>query len=665
MSSHHLTVAGIREHVKQRALAALKELGVTEAQIDLVPPPNPELGDFGFPCFSLAKQLRKAPPAIAAEVAAHLVPDELIAKVTTDKAYVNVQLDRRALVGIVLRQALGERDRFGAGQAAPAQRWMVEFSSPNTNKPLHLGHLRNNMLGSSVATILEFFGHQVTRINLVNDRGVHICKSMLAYRRWGEGQTPETSGCKGDHLVGDYYVLFDRKLSEEYAAWQETPAAKERLEAWLGSRAGKEAQAAAAKDPAAPPVEKVFFSGYKDDYFNRESPLGAEVRELLLKWEDGDAETLSLWKQMNGWVLSGFEESYRRMGVRFDHTQYESQTYKLGKELVEAGLQSGALKRLEDGAVVCDLTKVGLKGEKVLLRSDGTSVYMTQDLGTALERFDRFQLDRLVYVVGDEQLYHFDVLFRVLGLLRPGLAEACYHLAYGMIRLPEGKMKSREGTVVDADDLMDEMHALARAETQSRADEGRAHTEGINEAELEHRAERIGMAALKYYLLKFTPRKSFEYNPKESIDFLGQTGPYCLFNYARTRSLLRRARAEGSDEVAPRAERSDQAQVDPGFDETAAARLGTDRELELIRLVAAFPEAVARAATALDPSKIAEHLFDLSKSFAFIFTDKANHPIATCEDEELRRGRLMLVAAVGHALKAGLTLLGIEPLEEM
>jgi arginyl-tRNA synthetase len=297
--------------------------------------------------------------------------------------------------------------------------------------------------------------------------------------------------------------------------------------------------------------------------------------------------------------------------------------------------------------VVCDLSQVGLKGEKVLLRSDGTSVYMTQDLGTAVERFDRFKIDRLVYVVGDEQIYHFDVLFRILGLLRTGLAQACHHLAYGMIRLPEGKMKSREGTVVDADALMDEMHRLARAETAARSEEGKAHAEGISEEEIDHRAEHIAMAAIKYFLLKFTPRKSFEYDPKESIDFLGQTGPYCLFNYARTRSLLRKAGGE------------------PAFDAGAVSRLGTERELELVQRLADFPDAAAHAATSLDPSRIAEYLFELCKSFAFIFSDKANHPIVTCEDEELRRGRLMLVAAVGHVLKCGLGLLGIEALEEM
>jgi arginyl-tRNA synthetase len=652
MNDTLLTVAGLRRHVTDRALAALAALGAPDAVVDLAPPPSPQMGDLGFPCFALAKILRQAPPRIAAAVAERIAPDEVIESVGTDKAYVNIRLRREALISVVVGQALREGDRFGAAQADPPRHWMVEYSAPNTNKPLHLGHLRNNVLGSSVCAILEHYGHRVTRINLVNDRGVHICKSMLAYQRWGAETDPERAGKKGDHLVGDFYVLFDRKLSEEYAAWQQTEAARAGLAAWLEQPAGRAARQAAEQDPEAPPPERVFFDAHNNLYFNNESPLGAEVRQLLRLWEEGDSATLALWRKLNDWVLAGFDASYRRMGVRFDHVQYESQTYKLGRSIVEEGLKSGALHRLPDGAVVCDLTQVGLKGEKVLLRSDGTSVYMTQDLGTAAERFDRYQIDRLVYVVGDEQLYHFDVLFRVLGLLRPGLSQACYHLAYGMIRLPEGKMKSREGTVVDADELMGEMHELARAETQSRVDEGKAHTDGISTAELEHRAEQIAMSAIKYFLLKFTPRKSFEYNPRESIDFLGQTGPYCLFNYARTRSLLRKAAA------APDA-------LEPAFDAATVARLGTERELELVRLLAAFPETVARAADALDPSRVAEYVFDLCKSFAFIFTDKANHPIATCEDAQLRAARLLLVAAVSHALRVGLRLLGIDALEEM
>ncbi|MBK8481677.1 MAG: arginine--tRNA ligase [Proteobacteria bacterium] len=632
-----LTIAELEAHLQARVAAALAQVGAPGVAFELVAPPQPEQGDLGFPCFALARVLRRAPPQIAREVAAALTPDAVIAAASDDKGYVNLKLHEATLVQVVLRQALSQGARFGAEGAAAPQHWLIEYSSPNTNKPLHLGHLRNNLLGAAVAALLRFVGHRVTRVNLVNDRGVHICKSMLAYQLWGAGSDPQSAGQKGDRLVGDCYVRFERRLSEEYLAWQQTPAAAARLQGWVGSGEGRVASAAQA-----------FFAGYKDDYFNQDSVLGAQVRELLLRWEQGDPEVLALWRRMNDWVLAGFQATYARMGVGFELIQYESETYKLGKRLVQEGLDRGVMQRRADGAVICDLAQVGLSGEKVLLRSDGTSVYMTQDLGTAVERVDQLQPAVLVYVVGDEQNYHFDVLFKILGLLRPGLAERCRHLSYGMIRLPEGRMKSREGTVVDADDLMDEMHRLARAETEARVAEGKAHTADLSEAELERRAEHIGMAALKYFLLKYSPRSAFEYDPRASIDFLGQTGPYCLFNYARTRSLVRKV---GGGE--------------PGFEAAAAARLQTPQELDLVRRLAQWPALVLRAAESCDPSRLAEYLFDLCKRFAFIFTDKANHPIATCDDAELRAARLMLVAAVGHTVKAGLGLLGIAVLEEM
>lgn len=643
-----LTISSLRTHLNERISDAFARLGLADPPpLDLVRPPDPAMGDLGFPCFPLAKRLRKAPVKIAEELAALLEPDALVARASAEKGYVNLHLRPEALFRLALHEILARKERFGSDQTATPKQVMVEFSSPNTNKPLHLGHLRNNLLGNSLSRILGFFGHRVTRINLVNDRGVHICKSMLAYKRWGQGNTPTEAGRKGDHLVGDFYVLFERRFSEEYTSWKSSSEAESRVLAWLSTPAGQEAVKAHEKSSEAPAPAAVFFEGFRDAYFNTLSPLGAEVRAMLLAWEDGDPEVMELWRTMNGWVLDGFEATYRRMGVAFDHVQRESDTYKLGRRLVEEGLARGLFERLPTGAVVCDLGRVGLSGQKVLLRSDGTSVYMTQDLGTAAERFERFQLDRLIYVVGDEQIYHFDVLFRLLGLLRPGLERACHHLAYGMIRLPEGRMKSREGTVVDADDLMDEVHALAREETLSRSREGKAHTEGISDEDLENRAELIGLGAIKYFLLKFSPHKTFEYNPRESIDFLGQTGPYCLFNYARTRSLLRRAGGE------------------PEFRASWCDRLGTPEELALLHLLMQFPEVVARAAEALDPSRLTEYLFDLCKGFAFIFTDKANHPIVTCEDPDLRGGRLMLVAAVSHTLRAGLELLGIEALEEM
>ncbi len=640
-----MTIEQLHQHVTDRVGAILSALGVTDSP-DLSAPKDPAMGDLCFPCFPMARVLRKAPKLIAEQVAGEISPDEVIAEITAVNGYVNLRLRPERLFSVALGQILSSKERFGADQADGSEHWMVEYSAPNTNKPLHLGHLRNNLLGAAIARVLAFHGHRVTRINLVNDRGVHICKSMLVYQRWGKDLTPESAGKKGDHLVGDFYVRFEMEFSAEYARWQKTDEASDAFSQWLETGAGQAAQKAAAKDPKLD-LQKKYFAGYKDDYFNERSELGGVVRQMLRGWEQEDPQIRADWSKLNKWVLDGHDGTYERMGVGFDHVQYESQTYKLGKAMVEQGLADGVFHKQPGGAVVCDLDKVGKQGEKVLLRSDGTSVYMTQDLGTALERFEQHAVDRLVYVVGDEQRYHFEVLFGILGLLRPESAGACRHLAYGMIRLPEGTMKSREGTVVDADELMDEVQELAAEGLRSRAAEGKAHVEGMSEEELNMRSEAIGMAAIKYFLLKFTPKKSFEYNPKESIDFLGQTGPYCLFNYARTRSLLRTAGGE------------------PAFDAAAAARLGTDHELAILRKLMEFPSVVARAAGGLDPSRLAEYLFDLCKAFAFIFTDKDNHPIVTCEDETLRHGRLMLAAAVGHTVKAGLGMLGIEVLEEM
>ena len=640
-----MTIDQLQQHVIDQIKTTLEAHGVTEVP-DLSKPRDPEMGDLCFPCFPMAKVLRKAPKLIAEQIAGEIVPDEVIAGAAAVNGYVNIRLRLETLFTVALGQILRQGERYGGAQVAGDQHWMVEYSAPNTNKPLHLGHLRNNLLGAAIARILGFYGHRVTRINLINDRGVHICKSMLVYQRWGRDMDPGTAGKKGDHLVGDFYVRFDEEFTAEYAAWQQTAEAQEAYGQWLQTGAGQVAQKAAEKDPTVD-LQQKFFAGHKDSYFNERSELGREVRKMLRLWEQEDEAVRADWRKLNTWVLDGHEKTYARMGVGFDHVQFESETYKQGKAMVEQGLEDGVFRKQPDGAVVCDLDKVGKQGQKVLLRSDGTSVYMTQDLGTALERFESHDVDRLVYVVGDEQRYHFEVLFGVLGLLRPGLTEACHHLAYGMIRLPEGKMKSREGTVVDADELMDEVQGLAADELRARAAEGKAHLEQMSEADLAHRAEGIGMAAIKYFLLKFTPKKSFEYDPRESIDFLGQTGPYCLYNYARTRSLLRKAGGA------------------PGFDNQAAARLGTDQELAVLRKLMEFPVVVARAANTLDPSRIAEYLFELCKSFAFIFTDKTNHPIVTCEDQPLRQGRLMLAAAVGHTLEAGLGLLGIEVLEEM
>ncbi|MFP4598452.1 MAG: arginine--tRNA ligase, partial [Persicimonas sp.] len=539
----------------------------------------------------------------------------------------------------VVSQALDE-SRFGADTVEPPEHWMFEYSAPNTNKPQHLGHVRNDLLGQAVSQISDWAGHEVTRVNLINDRGIHICKSMLAYKKWGNGETPEETGEKGDHLVGRYYVMFNQKFSAEYDAWKQTEQARERFENWLTERDEVEGEE---DQPDEQKLREIFFGEYRDDYFNRESELGGQAKEMLRNWEAGDEQTVALWKTMNQWVFDGFDETYERLGVEFDKVYYESQTYQLGKDVVLEGLEAGKFEQLEDGAVVCDLEKLGLQGQKVLLRSDGTSVYMTQDIGTALERFREFDLDKMSYVVGNEQDYHFQVLFKILGLLKPELEGRLYHLSYGMVLLPEGKMKSREGKVVDADELMDEMEALARQEVEDRWPD-------LDDAELDERARAIGMAGLKYYILDFNPRTTVNFDPKKSIDFQGRTGPYCLYSYARIQSIGRRIGGW------------------PELDATSRAAcleaLGTDLEMALVRQLQDWPQTASQAARDLDPSKVTEYLFKLCKSFSTLYNDD-DHKIVDIDDAQRRDGLLYLSRAVAQTLQKGLRLVGIETLEEM
>lgn len=636
---------------------ALRALGVPEellAQVSLETPPQPEMGDRGIPCFGLARHLRKAPPAIAQDLAQALQTllddahqgsalSQLIAEVRPVGPYANLFFERAALAELVLTEALDD-PKFGADTTDAPAHWAFEYSAPNTNKPQHLGHVRNDLLGYSVAEITRWAGHQVTRLNLINDRGIHICKSMLAYQKWGNGETPETAQIKGDHLVGKYYVRFSQELAAEYAAWLKSPAADPRFEAWQA-----EHPVHPKTSPTPTPAERraQFESAYKDTYFNQDSALGAEARAMLRRWEAGDPQTMALWKTMNAWVFAGFDETYARLGVTFDHTYYESETYKFGKDVVLDALQAGKLEQLEDGAIVCDLEKLGLSGQaqakKVLLRSDGTSVYMTQDIGTALQRFQTYDLDNMVYVVGNEQEYHFQVLFKVLALLKPELEGRLYHLSYGMVELPEGKMKSREGKVVDADDLMDQMEALATQAVEQRWPE-------LGAGALKERARVIGMAALKFYILDFNPRTTVSFDPQKSIDFQGRTGPYCLYSYARIQSIGRKmggwpAHASGGRSACLRA-------------------LQTDLEFALIRQLQDWPALAARAAADLDPSKISEYLFRLCKAFSTLYNDDA-HKIVDVTDPQRRDALLYLAQAVAQTLQKGLTLLGIETLEEM
>ena len=615
-SSQPLSVVQFLEAIRAAVAQALAQANLA-APFELAPTPNPEMGDLGLPCFPFAKAARKAPQQIAKDLADGLRGHPLLAKVDVDGAYVNLTFNTAALAAAVLGNVLRDQDRWAVGAPLP-EKWILEYSSPNTNKPLHLGHIRNNLLGLALSRLLRHAGADLRTVNLINDRGIHICKTMLAWQRWAQGTTPDSAAVKGDHFVGSLYVRFDREFKAEFEAWK----------------------------AAAPGRAEVT----SEAYFNSpDSPLGLATRDLLRRWEASDPEVLELWRRMNGWVLEGFQKTYQRMGCAFDLIQYESQTYLLGRDLVLDGLARGIFHRREDGAICLDLAKAGLEGEKVLLRPDGTSVYITQDIGTAMQRLTTLGADRLAYVVGDEQLYHFQVLFAVLELLRPGTAARCRHVAYGMIRLPEGRMKSREGTVVDADDLMDELFNLALEEVKGRA--GKAHYDNVSDADAAHRAELIAQAALKYHMFRFTPKKSFEYSPKESIDFNGQTGPYCLYTYARTRSILRKGLPEG------------QATVE--FSAEAAARLGTPLERGVLMLLQSYPKLAAESAAALDPSRLAEFAYNLCRAFNLLFADREGHPITTCEDAQLKAARLMLVDAVGITLRSSLGILGIEMLEEM
>lgn len=629
---------------REQALASLDVPVEVADEIALAPAPNPEMGDVGFPCFALAKHLRKGPPVIAEEIAekirAELADDDVIEEVVVAGPYVNFRLRSGKVAEAVVGQALDQQRRFGSGFIDAPEKWMIEFSAPNTNKPQHLGHVRNDLLGATISSILSFAGHDVTRVNLINDRGIHICKSMLAYQKWGEGETPESSGTKGDHLVGKYYVMFGQKFAEEYATWQETNEAAASLSDWKGNLSEKET---ADKSDAA--LRQEFFTHFEDEFFNTHSILGAETRKMLRDWEAGDGKTVELWNTMNSWVFKGFDETYETLGVEFDRVYRESETYLLGKDLVLHGLEHGTFEKLDDGAVVFDLEKIGKDGQKVLLRSDGTSVYMTQDLGTAIARFDEFDLDKMVYVVGNEQDYHFEVLFGVLDQLREGLGERLFHLSYGMVNLPEGKMKTREGTVVDADDLVQEMIALAEVEVRARYVDAE-----LSEEEIHRRARSIGLAALKFYILDFNPRTTVHFDPKQSIDFQGRTGPYLLYSYARINSIAREA--DGFPELR-------------GLElSTALQALGTDLEMAVIKELQDWPRMVALAARLLDPSKVTEQLFKIAKAFSTMYNDRERHKIIELESPR-REGLLLLTKSVQNAMATGFYILGIEPLEEM
>lgn len=559
-------------------------------------------GNLTIVVFPWVKMARKSPEALGKEIGDWLVLNEpAVADFNVVKGFLNIEVQPLYWNGVL--RGIEADPNFGITEAgADSPLVMVEYSSPNTNKPLHLGHLRNILLGSSLSNILAACGNKVVKTNIVNDRGIHICKSMLAWQKWFDGKTPEDLGVKGDHLVGDCYVAFSSKLKEETAAIM-----------------------------AANP-------GMDKDQAEAASTLMAEAREMLRKWEAGDEEVRRLWATMNSWVYAGFDESYRRMGVGFDKIYYESQTYLDGKKKVLEGLEKGLLFRKEDGSVWADLTDEGLD-QKLLLRSDGTSVYMTQDIGTAKQRFDDYPIDRMIYVVGNEQNYHFQVLSILLDRLGFKWGKDLVHFSYGMVELPEGKMKSREGTVVDADDLMEEMKRTA-LEVSGQL----GKLDGLDDKEIAAIAETVGMGALKYFLLKVDPRKNMVFNPKESIDFNGNTGPFIQYTYARIRSVLRRSEAEGFKPV-------DYSAVVPN-----------DKESDLIQTLSDFPATVAEAGRAFSPALIANYTYELVKKYNQFYHD---YSILKEEDPAVRSLRLALSDATARTVRTAMGLLGINVPERM
>lgn len=597
----------IEQELIQRTIevtSSLYGLTVLPGQVQLQKTRKEFVGDYTIVVFPFTKASRKSPEQTGAEIGESLKSSmgNLIESFNVIKGFLNISIADDYWLRFFARQF--KDSHYGFSASSGDRPVVVEYSSPNTNKPLHLGHIRNNLLGFSVARILEANGNKVVRVNLVNDRGIHICKSMLAWKRWGEGETPESSGLKGDHLVGKYYVIFDKHLKQQTAD--------------LVS-AGVPAEDAA-----------------------RQAPLMTEAQEMLRKWEANDPETIGLWSMMNNWVYQGFEKTYRTMGIEFDKTYYESSTYLLGKSIVEEGVSKSILQKREDGSVWIDLTDVGLD-EKLLLRSDGTSVYMTQDLGTAQQRYDEYNPSQLIYVVGNEQEYHFQVLKHVLSHLKRSWSENIYHLSYGMVELPEGKMKSREGTVVDADDLMQAMFETAEATTRElgKVDE-------FSEEEAQDIFRKIGLGALKYFILKVDPRKNMLFNPAESIDFNGNTGPFIQYTYARIQSVLRNASKNGIS-------------VSDTMPEMRFLNLNS-QEKAVLRILHDFPAILMEAGRDHSPALIANYVYELACEYNRFYHDIS---ILKEEDLSLREFRIQLCLFTGNVIRNAMWLLGIDVPEKM
>ena len=551
-------------------------------------------GDFTIVIFPLVKLAKKSPDVLGNELGEEIKNQiEFIENFGIVKGFLNLKVKDSAFL-----QEFSETEQNFDSTPSKNETVMVEYSSPNTNKPLHLGHIRNNLLGFSVAEILKADGYNVIKSQIINDRGIHICKSMLAWKKFGNGATPESTGLKGDKLVGNYYVEFDKLYKSE--------------------------------------IKAMVADGIDEETAKKQAPSIIEAQEMLLKWEQNDPEVRKLWEMMNEWVYAGFNQTYSRLGVNFDQVQYESNTYILGKDLIQKGLEDGILYKKDDGSVWCDLTDEGLD-QKLLLRSDGTSVYMTQDLGTAVERFKKNDIQKLIYTVGNEQDYHFQVLFKILKKLGYEWADQLFHLSYGMVELPEGKMKSREGTVVDADDLVEEMYKTAKEKSQELG-----KLENLSDEEKEHSYETVGLGALKYFILKVDPKKKMLFNPAESIDFNGNTGPFIQYTYARIQSLLDKA----------------------GFEtkELTDSYLPNDSEKDLIMLLSEFKDVVNKAAASLSPALVANYVYELVKGYNSFYQ---NNPILNQDKETAKQFRLQLSELAGRTIKKGLSLLGIGTVNRM
>ena len=581
------------------AVKALYGMDATDKMLQLQKTRSEFEGNLTLVVFPFVKAARKSPEQTANEIGQYLVEHcQAVEKYNVVKGFLNLSIGDGAWLSLL--KAIDEDEHFGTKQATNDSKLvMIEYSSPNTNKPLHLGHVRNNLLGWSLAQIMEANGYRVVKTNIVNDRGIHICKSMLAWLKYGNGETPESSGKKGDHLIGDYYVAFDKHYREE--------------------------------------VKQLVAQGMDEEKAKQEAPLIKEAHEMLVKWEQGDSEVRALWEKMNAWVYAGFDETYKKMGVGFDKIYYESQTYLKGKAKVEEGLEKGLFERHEDGSVWADLTNEGLD-QKLLLRSDGTSVYMTQDIGTAEMRYEDFPIDKMIYVVGNEQNYHFQVLSILLDRLGFKWGRELTHFSYGMVELPNGKMKSREGTVVDADDLMELM-----VEDAYKTSMELGKFDDMTEDERHEIARIVGMGALKYFILKVDARKNMLFNPEESIDFNGNTGPFIQYTHARIRSILRKA-------------------VEGAMNPMSLTGPISPKEVELIQKMNEFGAVVEQAGKDYSPSGIANYCYELTKVFNQFYHD---YSILNEPDEQKKAVRLMLAKNVAKIIKTGMGLLGIEVPERM